>query len=134
MLFGAIHARTGRRLLLPRRHQRAADFQAFLRLVHARYRGWHVVLVLDENPCHTAAGSRRLAAELGVELWWLPVRCPELNAMDHLWRHGKERISANRQYRSIEEHVSRFVSYVESLSPADALRKAGLRSDGFWLR
>ena len=36
--------------------------------------------------------------------------------MDHLWRHGKERICANRQYASIEEQVHHFLHYLEGLS------------------
>ena len=65
VVFGAMNLRTGYRLLLGREHQRAADFQAFLRLVRCYYRGWHVVLLLDEDPSHTAAGSVRLAASWG---------------------------------------------------------------------
>jgi hypothetical protein len=41
-------------------------------------------MLLDEDPSHTAKGSVRLAAELGVRLVWLPKRCPELNPLDHL--------------------------------------------------
>ena len=64
VLFGAIHVRTGHRLLLPRRRQRAEDFQAFLQLVHDRYRGWPVWLLLDEDSSHTAHASVGLAREL----------------------------------------------------------------------
>jgi hypothetical protein len=44
-VFGAMNLRTGRRLFLPREHQRAADFQAFLRVVHYYDRGWRVALL-----------------------------------------------------------------------------------------
>lgn len=47
VIFGALNLRTGHRLLLPREHQRAVDFQAFLSVVHEHYRGWHVVWLLD---------------------------------------------------------------------------------------
>jgi hypothetical protein len=57
VVFGAMNLRTGHRLLLPRERQRAGDFQAFLRVVHGSYRGWHVAMVLDEDPSHTAKGS-----------------------------------------------------------------------------
>src|SRR3954465_11806372 len=39
VVFGAMNLRTGHRLLVPREHQRAADFQAFLRVVRSSYRG-----------------------------------------------------------------------------------------------
>jgi DDE superfamily endonuclease len=134
VLFGAIHVRTGHRLLLPRRRQRAEDFQAFLQLVHDRYRGWPVWLLLDEDSSHTAHASVGLARELGIGLIWLPKRCPELNAMDHLWGHAKDEVCANSQAPSIDHLVDGFVRYVQSLSPEEARRKAGILSEEFWLR
>jgi transposase len=139
VVFGALNLRTGYRLLLDREHQRAGDFQAFLRLVRGHYRGWHVVLLLDEDPSHTAAGSQRLADELGVRLVWLPKRCPELNPMDHLWGHAKEAMCGNRQDATIEQTVERFLDYLDGLSRDglsrwEALTKAGTLSGDFWLR
>jgi transposase len=134
VLFGAIHVRTGHRLLLPRRRQRAEDFQAFLQLVHEHYRGWPVWLLLDEDSSHTAAASVGLARELQIGLIWLPKRCPELNAMDHLWGHAKDEVCANHQDPSIEHLVDAFIRYVQSLSPTEARRKAGILSEDFWLR
>jgi hypothetical protein len=86
-LFGALNVRNGRRVLLRRAHACAADFQAFLRhLRHDHYRsGQPIWLLLDKAPCHVAAGSLALAAELNITLqWlnitlqWLPRQCSEL--------------------------------------------------------
>ena len=134
VVFGALSLCTGYRLLLAREHQRAGDFQAFLRLLHGRYRGWHVALLLDEDPSHTAAGSRRLAGELGMTLLWLPKRCPELNPMESLWGQGKDSTSANKQYATIEEQVSRFIAHLSRLSAWEALHTAGVYSKQFWLK
>lgn len=134
VLFGALNLRTGYRLVLDREHQRAGDFQAFLRLIHEHYRGWHVVLLLDEDPSHTAAGSQRLAAEFGVQLVWLPKRCPELNPLDHWWGHAKEAMCGNRQDATIEGLVARFKEHVLGLSRWEALTQAGVLSADFWLR
>jgi len=134
VVFGAMNLRTGRRLLLPREHQRAADFQAFLRVVRSSYRGWHVAMVLDEDPSHTAKGSVRLADEFGFELLWLPKRAPQLNPMDTLWGQAKDVISADKQYGTIDDHMARFVSYLEGLSGRDALHTSGVLSGNFWLR
>lgn len=134
VVFGALNLRTGYRLLLDRERQRAGDFQALLRVVRSYYRGWHVVLLLDEDPSHTAAGSRRLAEELGVRLVWLPKRCPELNPMDHLWGHAKGAMCGNRQDTTIEVLVERFLDYLDGLSRWEALTKAGTLSGNFWLR
>src|SRR5262249_22058223 len=80
VIFGAMNLGTGTRLFVPRQKGRSADFQAFLDEVRWRYRGWHVALLLDEDPCHTAQASRRAAA--GITLLWLPKRSPKLNPLD----------------------------------------------------
>ena len=134
VLFGAINIETGRRLLLARKRQRGVDFEDFLVEVRWYYRGRRVALLLDEDSSHTAAGSRELAEVLGIELLWLPKRSPHLNPMDHLWRHGKEVMSANHQYASIETQVDWFIGYLSSLSAYEALKKAGIFSKDFWLK
>jgi transposase len=133
VLFGALNIDTGYRVFLAREHQRGADFRAFLRLVRQRYRGRYVALVLDEDSSHTAGASQALAGALGIELLWLPKRSPHLNPVDHLWRHGKEVTCGNHQYGSIEEQVERFTAYLDSLTPEQALLKAGVLSDDFWI-
>jgi hypothetical protein len=133
VIFGALNLRTGHRLLLARERQRAVDFQAFLRFVHEHYRGWHVVWLLDEDTSHTAFQSRQLAGNLNMELIWLPKRSPELNPLDHLWGHGKNAVCANRQYETIDNQVTRFITYISRLSSHDVLCKAGVLSDEFWL-
>jgi hypothetical protein len=131
-IFGAMNLRTGTRLFLPREKGRSGDFQALLAEVRSHYRGRHVALLLDEDPCHTSQASRR-AAE-GMTLLWLPKRSPKLNPMDTLWGQGKDVISANKQYATIEEHVDRFLDHLESLTNQEALHTSGVLSKKFWLR
>jgi transposase len=134
VVFGAMNVWTGSRLLLARRRQRAVDFQEFLRLVHDHYRGWHVAMLLDEDSSHTAGGSVGLAERLGIELLWLPKRCPKLNPLETLWGQAKDVISANKQYASIDEQVERFIGHLSRLSNTEALDTAGVHSGGFWLQ
>jgi hypothetical protein len=133
VIFGTINIRTGSRLFMEHKRHRGVDFQVFLEMVHSQYRGWHVDIVLDEDSSHTAHASTALADKLGIELLWLPKRSPHLNPMDHLWRHGKENICANRQYSSIDDQVESFLLYLYGLTPREALRKAGILSGDFWL-
>ena len=84
VLFGAINPRTGHRLVFRRFRQRQEDFQAFLRYLRQHYPGRPLWLLLDKAPCHDAARSQTVAARLGVVLLWLPMQCPELNAMDQV--------------------------------------------------
>jgi hypothetical protein len=88
--------------------------------------------MLDEDPCHTAKAS--VAAAEGMTLLWLPKRSPELNPMDTLWGQGKDVISANKQYATIEEQVDRFLRYLQSLSNQEALHTSGVLSEDFWLK
>lgn len=134
VIFGALSLRTGHRLLLPRERQRAGDFQAFLRHVRHHYRRWPVAMLLDEDPSHTAKGSVGLAEGLGIELLWLPKRSPELNPIEGLWGDGKDVVCADHQYESIDEEVKRFVAYLSGLTNRDALQRAGVFSEDFWLR
>jgi hypothetical protein len=132
VIFGAMDLRTGMRLFLPRARDCSADFQAFLGEIRRRYVGRHVALLLDGESCHTAKASLR-AAE-GMTLLWLPARSPELNPMDTLWGQGKDVVSANKQYGTIDEHVDRFLKYLRGLSGREALQTSGVLSDDFWLR
>jgi transposase len=134
VLFGTINPRTGHRVVLRRPRQRQEDFQAFLRYLRRRYRGRPIWLLLDKASCHQAAASQRLAARLGVILLWLPKQCPELNSQDHLWKELKRLIAANRQFRTIDEEADYAERWLLGLTSTEALRKAGVLSDDFWLK
>jgi transposase len=135
VLFGAINVHTGSRVVLCRKRASGADARAFLSELRRRYRQAPTIwLLLDRAPAHTDTKTRRLAAELGIVLVWLPKQWPELNAMDHLWRELKRLIAANRQAASIDELAQEAAEWVLQLRPQEALRKAGILSPAFWLR
>lgn len=91
-------------------------------------------MLLDEDSSHTAQASQALAAQLDCEFLWLPTRSLELNPIEHLWGHAKRNISANRQYDSVDDQARRFVAYLESLPPREALQKVGVLTRRFWLK
>jgi hypothetical protein len=132
VIFGAMNLWTGTRLFVPRKKGKSVDFQALVEEVRWHYRGWHVAMLLDEDPCHTAQASQ--AAVEGMTLLWLPKRSPKLNPMDTLWGQGKEVVSANKQYGTIDEHVERFLNHLRGMSNQEALHTAGVLSERFWLR
>jgi transposase len=134
VLFGTINPRTGHRVVLRRPRQRQEDFQAFLRYLRPRYPGRPIWLLLDKASCHSAGRSQRLAARLKVTLLWLPKQCPELNSQDHLWKELKRLIAANRQFRTIDTEASHAEHWLLGLTSTEALRKAGVLSDNFWLK
>jgi transposase len=132
-VFGTIDVETGRRVFVVRPGICAPDFHATLRVVREAYGDRRVVLLLDKASRHTAGTSNRLATELGIERIWLPPRTTKVNPMDRLWRCAKNRICANRQHPDIDAQAEMFVKYLRSLSPQEALRKAGMLSGRFWL-
>ena len=74
-----------------------------------------------------------MASELGIETRWLPVACPELNPVDHLWRHVKQDVLANEPTPDLDTSVGYACQYIFGLTPQQRLRKAGVLSDTFWL-
>jgi hypothetical protein len=134
VIFGAVNLRTGHRVLLRRQRATQADFQAFLAQLHRRYPGRPVWLLLDQASFHTAPKSQAMVKRFGMVCVWLPKQTPKLNAMDHLWRAGKQKVSANRQYPSIDAHARRFEAWIMSLTNRRALRKAGILSANHWLK
>ncbi len=134
VLFGAINLRTGHRILLRRANMRHQHFRDYLRLLRSCYGGRPIWLLLDAAPSHTAPKSEALAKQLGIELVYLPKQCSELNAMDQLWRELKADISANYQFKTIDEHAAFAERWVLTLSKTEALRKASVLSKNFWLR
>jgi transposase InsO family protein len=135
VLFGAIDLRTARRAVLVRRAAGQADAQAFLRELRRRYRRAGTLwLLLDRASAHTAPGTQRLAAALGLVLLWLPKQHPALNPMDQLWRELKRLVAANRQAGSVDALADEATAWVLGLTPAEARRKSGMASDRFWLK
>lgn len=134
VLFGAINLHTGHRIIQRSPHMRQAQFHTFLRRLRRSYPGRPIWLLLDEAPSHRAANSQALAKQLDIVLIWLPKQCPELNAMDQLWRDLKSKISANHQYRDIDEHAALAETWIMFLTRTEALRKAGILSKDFWLK
>jgi hypothetical protein len=134
VLFGALNLRTGHRIVACGPNMRQEHFQSFLRRLRRSYPGRQIWLILDAASAHTTPRSKALAAALNMILIWLPKQCSELNAQDHLWRELKGNISANHQYRNIKQHAACAVQWVASLSNDQALRKAGILSETFWLK
>jgi transposase len=133
ILHGAINVKTGDLLLLITEVWDALTHQYFLEMIRAHWRGWQIILFEDRGTPHTAEDSLEWAAALGIEARLLPRATPELNAMDHLWRHVKGRALANRPTRSIDESADAACRYLQAMSRHERLRKAGVLSGNFWL-
>jgi transposase len=133
ILHGAINVGTGDTLLAISREWVQETHQAFLGAVRSHWRGWNLVLFQDRGSPHTAEESVALTEAFGIEVRWLPKACPELNAMDQLWRRAKGQALASRPTASIDASAEGTCDYILGLSPRERLRAAGVLSGNFWL-
>jgi transposase len=133
VIHGALNIRTGAVLLLITEVWDQLTHQYFLHMIRAHWWGWHIILFEDRGSPHTAADSLALAAELQIQLRFLPVATPKLNAMDHLWRHVKRDVLSNQSTCSIDVSADSACQYLLNLSPQQRLKKAGVLSGNFWL-
>lgn len=133
VVHGVLNIRTGTTLLLITEVWDQYTHQYFLKMIRSHWRGWRIVLFEDRGSPHTAEESMELAAQLHIEIRFLPVATPTLNAMDHLWRHMKAWGLSNRATESIDTSASTACQYLLDLSPHERLKKAGVLSGKFWL-
>jgi hypothetical protein len=133
VLHGAINVATGDIQLLITEVWDQAAHQAFLSMIRAHWRGWHIILFEDRASQHKAPASRAWAEQLDIEIRLLPRATPELNAMDHLWRHTKRETLGSRATQTIEKSALAACQYIIDLSPRERLRQAGVLSGNFWL-
>jgi hypothetical protein len=133
VLYGALSPATGALWLEEAARWDQWSFQQHLRNIRSVWRGWDVVLFLDRGSPHTARASRALAAELGVELRFLPTACPELNPVEGLWRHAKGRVLANEPTPDLGVSIRRVMDELLGMPPTERLRLAGVLSGNFWL-
>lgn len=95
-MIGALDVAAGTLVVETSRTKRSSDFIALLARLDELYgprpgRQKTVVLVLDNGPIHTSKASRAaLEARPWLTVEWLPKYAPELNDIEHVWRHLKQ--------------------------------------------
>ena len=134
VLHGAINILTGSVVLLITEVWDQVTHQYFLGMIRSFWRGWSIVVFEDRGSPHTADESLYVADNLNIELRMLPTATPELNAMDHLWRHVTADALADRPVKSIEETADHVCEHIYRMSPRQRLRQAGVLAENFWLR
>jgi hypothetical protein len=102
-------------------------------MIRSHWRGWNPVLFEDRASQHKSPSSLALAEEFSIEVRLLPRATPELNAMDHLWRHAKRQAVGDRPTITVTDSALAVCRYIIDLSPRERLRQAGVLSGNFWL-
>jgi hypothetical protein len=133
ILHGAINVKGGDVCLLITEEWTNETHQTFLAMVRSHWRGWDIVLFEDRASQHKSPVSLAWAEGLGVEVRLLPKATPELNAMDHLWRHTKRETVGSRATKTVAASALDACQYIINLGPRDRLRQAGVLSGNFWL-
>jgi len=133
IVHGALNITSGDVALLITEEWINETHQTFLAMIRSHWRGWNPVLFEDRASQHTSPSSLALAEDLGIEVRLLPRATPELNAMDHLWRHAKRQTVGNRPTITVTDSALAVCRYIIDLSPRERLRQAGVLSGDFWL-
>jgi hypothetical protein len=133
ILHGSINIASGDVALLITEEWVNETHQGFLALIRSHWRGWNPVLFEDRASQHKSPDSLAQAEELGFEVRLLPRATPELNAMDHLWRHAKRQAVGDRPTITVTDSALAICRYIIDLSPRERLRQAGVLSGNFWL-
>ncbi len=118
IVHGVFNIGTGEIELLITKTWTHIPHQDFLQVIRRHGRGWQIVLFEDRGTPHTAEDSREYAASLDIQIRFLPRATPELNAMDHLWRHSKAPAVADCPTLSIDASALALCRYIIALSPA----------------
>jgi transposase len=103
----------------------AAAVCELLRKLSNRYPGLPLTLVLDNARYQRCESVRLLAAELRIELLYLPAYSPNLNLIERLWRFVKKEVLSCRYY----EDFARFkAAIVACLDQVEGQHREAIRS------
>jgi transposase len=98
---------------------------SFLEQIYQRFAD-HILLIWDQARYHTSKKVQRwLDEHPRITAILLPKKSPQLNPVEMIWRHLKDRIAANLT-RSLEAIQAACETAFQQLLPSDLLRMAGL--------
>lgn len=104
----------------------------FLRRVRQAYPTQQVLLVWDNWPVHQLPGVLAMAADLSIELLWLPTYAPWTNPIEQLWRWLKQTLLHHHRladaWPELKAQVATFLDQFADGS-VDLLRYADLLPD-----
>lgn len=129
-LFGGLDVRTGAFHWQAYGKSVTASFLMYLAYLLAVYPEGEILLVVDNARYHTSkAVVAWLKEHPRVFLLYLPARRPDLNPVEQIWKHLKQAVAANRSFPDLLTLGHFIYRHFASLSPAELLAQAGVRSD-----
>ncbi len=131
-LGGALDAITGRVTWISGSKMAVNVLCSFLEKLRANYPGMTLFLVWDNWPTHLHPKVLTRAAELDIQLLWLPTYAPWTNPIEKLWRWLKQEILHHHRLADLwEELKAQVVHFLDQFADGstDLLRYVGLLPD-----
>jgi transposase len=75
-----------------------------------------LVLIWDNAPCHIARVVKAKAAELGIELVYLPGYSPDLNPIERLWGWLREEVTRGHCHGSVGELLEAAQAFIAGIN------------------
>jgi transposase len=124
-LYGTLDLTSGQTLIEPYEKGRSDYTIEYLESLLGQTKG-KILLVWDQATWHTSKKVTRWIENTDrIETYLLPVRSPEANPMEDLWRELKEQVAACLE-RSLDALLESCQEYFEALSQKQALQTAGV--------
>lgn len=134
VLHGFLNVLSGEVVSVVRERNRSTDSEAAITALGAVRPSVPKLLVWDNAPPHHTRLVQGAATAAGIEVAWLPLRSPELNPCEDLWRQLKATVAANRAYASVDALADRATAWLHAQSAVTVRRLAGLQASIYdWL-
>ena len=75
-----------------------------------------IVVIWDNAPCHAARAVKARAAELGIELVYLPGYSPDLNPIERLWGWLREEVTRGHCHSSVAELLEAAQAFIAGVN------------------
>ena len=90
-----------------------------LHTLSAKHAGEAVTLFLDNARYQKCRLVQALAAQLKIELIYLPAYSPNLNLIERLWRHVKQQVLYSRYYDSFSKFQTAIMDGINGTQPGN---------------
>ena len=101
------------------------------RIIYEKYPGEPITLVLDNARYQRNRQVTELAAELGIELLYLPTYSPNLNLIERVWKFVKSKCLRNRYYEDFGKFRGAIDSFLDSLNGSNKILLESLLTEKF---
>ena len=99
--------------------------------ITAKYAGVPIAIVLDNARYQACNFVKDKAAELGIQLIFLPTYSPNLNLIERVWKFVKAEVLNAVYIESFEDYRTRISRFVDTIDTVFADRMASLVTENF---